>query len=84
MTKKANITVKIGEYESQGKTKGRYKTIGRLMSDGKGNDFLLLDATMLSMQLNYLANKDRNDNIICSIYAEDGNKGEGGGEGVPF
>jgi hypothetical protein len=50
------------------------------MSDDKGNEFLLLDATMLSMQLNYLANKDKNDNIICSIYAEE-NKNS---EGVPF
>ena len=81
MTKKANITVKIGEYESQGKTKYRYKNIGRLMSDDKGNDFILLDATILSMQLNYLANKDRNDNLICSIYAEDS---KGSSENVPF
>lgn len=84
MTKKANITVKIGEYESQSKTKGRYKVIGRLMSDEKGNDFILLDSTIVSMQLLYLANKDRKDNIICSIFADD-NSGSGTGSGdVPF
>lgn len=84
MTKKANITIKTGEYESQGKTKGRYKVIGRLMQDEKGNDFILLDSTMLSMQLNYLANKDRKDMVISSIFADDKSGSSDSGGEVPF
>lgn len=82
MTKKANITIKTGEYKSGETMKGRYKVIGRLMQDEKGNEFILLDSTIVSMQLNYIANKDRNDNIICSIFLE--NKDSEGGSGVPF
>lgn len=84
MGKKANITVKTGEYESQGKTKGRYKIIGKLMQDEKGNDFILLDSTILSMQINYFANKDRKDMIICSIFADEKSVSSDSGQDVPF
>ena len=91
MKKTGSLSVKIGEYEKDGKMKGRYKTIGQIMSDDKGKEFILLDATVISMQLFALANPKRLDSVIVSIFRDEKNGGgtvsSGGdsdGEGVPF
>lgn len=92
MKKTGSLSVKVGEYDDKdGKKKGRYKTIGRLMS-GDSGEFILLDATIISMQLFALANPKRLDSIIVSIFRDEkngggsagdaGNAGDGGD--VPF
>ena len=71
-----DLAVKIGEYEKDGGTKGRYKNIGAVFegNDGKGA-YMLLDSTCISMQLFALVNNDRRDSVIVSMF--DGSK-EGG------
>lgn len=68
-----DLAIKVGEYEKDGGTKGRYKNIGAVMegSDGKGM-YMLLDSTCISMQLFALVNKDRRDSVIVSMF--DGSK----------
>lgn len=83
MKKTGSLSVKVGEYEKDGNMKGRYKTIGRIMADDKGGEFVLLDATVISMQLFALANPKRQDSIIISIFRDEKNDA-GDGEGVPF
>lgn len=39
------IKVKIGEYEKNGETKGKYATVGRVLVDDEGNEMVLLDRT---------------------------------------
>lgn len=39
------IKVKTGEYQKDGKTKGRYQTVGRVLQDDKGGKMYLLDRT---------------------------------------
>lgn len=65
-----NLAVKIGEYESHGEKKNRYQRIGRIM-DGPNGQFVLLYALFISNQLNGLANKDRRDSIIVSMFTAD-------------
>lgn len=86
MKKTGSLSVKVGEYEKDGAKKGRYKTIGRIMANNDGKEFILLDATAISMQLFALANPKREDSIIVSIYRDekDGGGDAGEGEGVPF
>ena len=76
-----NLCVKTGEYESAGQKKGHYARIGRLM-DGENGQFILLDAAFISMQLFALANKDRRDSIIVSLFPEEG-RGQAAGHGAP-
>ena len=66
----ANLAVKIGEYEKDGQKKNRYLRIGRLMPGKDGGKFILLDASHISMQLFALANKDRRESIVVSIFEE--------------
>jgi hypothetical protein len=71
--KKYDLAVKVGEYEKNGEKKGRYKNIGTVFEGDKGM-YLLLDSTVISMQLFALVNKDRRDSIIVSMFEP---KGEG-------
>ena len=45
MSKKYDMVVKSGEYESGGVKKSRWKTIGSVMDDGKGGMYAFLDAS---------------------------------------
>ena len=84
MKKTGNLSVKGGEYEKDGKKKGQYKTIGRLMSGNDGSEFILLDAMVISMQLFALANPKQQDSIIVSIFRDEKNDAGYGGDEVPF
>lgn len=67
----ADITIKIGEYTNkQGETKASYKKIGRVL---QGNDgpFIALDATCLTMEINYLANKNRETQVMANIFSNE-------------
>jgi hypothetical protein len=68
--KVGDISVKTGTYEKNGQTKGKWKTIGALMENDEGQYFLMLDATVISMQLFALANKDRDSHITCSVFTD--------------
>lgn len=66
-TKKYDVAVKVGEYEVNGEKKNRYKNIGTIM-EGDNGPFLLLDASVLGMSLNYIANRERKDALLCSLF----------------
>lgn len=70
-TKKYDLAVKTGEYQKNGETKGRYKNIGAVFEGDKG-PYLLLDASVISMQLFALVNKDRRDSVIVSMFEPKG------------
>jgi hypothetical protein len=71
MSKKYDFAVAIGEYtDAQGGKKKRYKTIGAIMQ-GEHGLYMLLDATALSMQLFALANRDRRDSVLVSMFDAD-------------
>jgi hypothetical protein len=71
------IAIKVGTYESQGKEKGEYRRIGRLMQSDDGGHFLLLNADVLPMQFNYLANKERKSSVLCSVFPPRDEQGGG-------
>jgi hypothetical protein len=75
MSKKYDCAVVVGEYtDASGAKKKRYKTIGALMESEHG-PYLLLDASILSMQLFALANRDRRDSVLVSLYDVDRERG---------
>ena len=72
------IAIKVGEYtDRQNAVKGEYRRIGRLMQSDDGGYFLLLNADVLPMQLNYLANKERKSSLLCSVFAPRDEQGGG-------
>jgi len=80
----------IGEYTTPGgERKKRYKTVGAVMEGPDGGQFLLLDATVLSMQVFALANRDRRDSVLVSLF--DANRerhevpqGAAGDDDIPY
>lgn len=72
MSTSKRIAIKTGTYTGRdGQPKNRYKTIGELITKDDGGQFVTLDATCMSMQLFALANKERNDKIVCSLFSDD-------------
>ena len=92
MTKR--LMAKIGEYEKDGQTKGRYAEIGVILSNDKG-EYALLNPSVslggaLTMQnaMNEKAGRRTGDRLMVSIFSEDrqgggqssGNRDSGGGQ----
>jgi hypothetical protein len=76
--KTQRIAIKTGTYAARdGQTKNRYKTIGELITKDDGGMFVTLDASIVSMQLFALANKDRSDKLVCSLFSDDPKPGSG-------
>ena len=83
------ITAKIGSYEKDGQTKGRYANLGVVLSNDNG-EYMLLDPTVslagiLALQ-NDMAMKDgkqTRDRVMVSIFTDDsgGQRQQGGGYG---
>jgi hypothetical protein len=74
----ADLVVKVGEYERNGERKSINKNIGTLMENDDGRQFVLIDSTVLTMELNYIANKDRREKMIVSVFPKrDEDSGEG-------
>lgn len=77
------ISARVGSYEKNGETKGRYQDIGVIMSSDKG-DYVLLNPgvslagvfTMQTMDAKARGGKT-GDRIMCSIFDDD--NGNGGG-----
>ena len=46
MSKKTyDIVVKVGEYEKDGETKGRYINVGSILKNNEGKSFIIMDRT---------------------------------------
>jgi len=81
------LTAKIGEYEKDGQTKGRYANLGVVLSNDNG-EYMLMDPTIslggvLSLQNAMAAEKGQKlrDRVMVSIFADDNQRqGQGGGD----
>jgi hypothetical protein len=80
------LTAKIGEYEKDGQTKGRYVEVGVILSSDKG-EYILMDPTVnlagvltLQNMLNHKAGRKLSDRVMVSVFSED-RQGNGGGGG---
>ena len=72
MTTSKRIAVKVGEYTNNaGEKKGRWKTLGELITKDDGGMFIKLDATILNAACFALMNRERNDQIIASLFSDD-------------
>jgi hypothetical protein len=73
--------VKVGEYQKDGQTKGKYENVGALMEGDDGRQFLLLKRTFNSAGVPGTGDRD---SIIVSIFQNDGHgqgQNQGGGSG---
>jgi hypothetical protein len=63
------LAVAVGKYtDGAGQEKNRYKNIGRQVTKDDGGVFLLLDADIFHASLFALANRERKDQIIVSMF----------------
>ena len=83
MTKK--LVAKVGEYQKDGQTKGRYVTIGVILSNDNG-EYAILDPSVnlagaLTMQnmTNHQAGRKTGDKLMVSIFENDNSQGHQGG-----
>lgn len=66
MSKKYDITVKVGEYtDREGKTKGRYVNVGAVIQ-GKDGPYIMLDRTFNPAGV---PNPQNRDTVILSLFA---------------
>jgi len=85
MTKK--IMAKVGEYEHDGQTKGRYVEIGVIAENANG-EFVLLNpsvnlAGVLVQQRHFAATNKKGkpgDMVFCSVFENNYKGGNGGGQ----
>jgi hypothetical protein len=74
-----DLTVKVGEYQKDGQTKGKYENVGALMEGDDGRQFLLLKRTFNPAGVPGTGDRD---SIIVSIFQNDGQgQNQGGGSG---
>lgn len=71
VTRVGDISIKVGEYESDGKTKGEYEQIGQLMRADDGREFILLNNSALNPSLAMIANKDRRRRVAVAIFRDE-------------
>ena len=71
-TKLYDITIKVGEYPTKDGPKASYETIGGIFENEKGK-YLKLKASCLSMQLNFIANKEQKDFVFGSLFKASNN-----------
>ena len=83
------LSAKIGEYQKDGQTKGRYVDIGVILSNDNG-EYVLLDPTVnlsgvLTMQnmLAHKAGRKVSDRVMVGVFSDDdrGQSSNGGGQG---
>ncbi len=67
-TKIADLTIKVGEYQSGGVTKGEYQNIGQVLRTDKGDDLLLIESWALSSSLLRLVNPDNRRRVIINRF----------------
>lgn len=61
---KYNITVKVGSYEKDGVTKGRYQTVGKVMEKDDNSRFILIDPLF---NFGAVKREEGRDMIICNL-----------------
>lgn len=67
MTKRTHdLAVKIGTYEKDGQTKGRYENVGSVFQDDNGGEFITLKRTFNPAGV---PNPDGKDSVIISKFA---------------
>ena len=70
------LTAKIGEYQKDGATKGRYVNVGVLMNSNDGGEYVLLDPVSVAgilVQQNVLAaskGEQLRDRVMCGVWEE--------------
>ena len=79
------LVAKVGEYEKDGQTKGRYVQIGVILSNDKG-EYAIMDPSVnlagaLTMQnmTNHKAGRKTGDRLMVSIFSDDNQQSGGGG-----
>jgi len=79
------LTAKIGEYEKDGQTKGRYVEVGVILSNDKG-EYVLMDPTVnlagvltLQNMMNHKAGRKTSDRVMVGVFSEDRSGSAGGG-----
>lgn len=84
MTKRLNA--KIGTYQKDGQTKGRYASLGVIIPNDSG-EFILLDPTvdlggvlMLQNQMAASEGKPQRDRVMVSIFSDENQRQQGGGQ----
>lgn len=66
MPKKYDIVAKTGSYtDNQGNSKSRYQTVGALMADATGREFILLEAWFNPAGLE---RQDGKSSVILSLF----------------
>lgn len=75
------LTAKIGEYQKDGQTKGRYANLGVMMNSNDGGEYLLLDPTVsiggvLALQNALAISKGEQvrDRVMVGVWEEDNNQ----------
>jgi hypothetical protein len=72
-----NLAVATSKYtDRDGNQKSRYKTVGMLFEREDGSQFLALDASIVSMELQWIVNPDHNDKVMMGLYPVDSGDGE--------
>lgn len=82
------LTAKIGEYEKDGQTKGKYVDLGVILSNDKG-EYVLMDPTVnlagvltLQNMMNHKAGRKTSDRVMVGVFSDDkSGSGSGGGGG---
>lgn len=76
-----DLVIKVGEYtDSQGQTKARTKNIGSVFSREDGSQFIALDATIVAMETQWVANPNHSDKVMVSVYEVRDRNEQGGGQ----
>jgi hypothetical protein len=65
MRKVKDLCVKIGSYQKDGQEKGRWKTIGAIIDDGKGGEFMFLDRSFNPAGVPF---KEGSESIVVSMF----------------
>lgn len=79
MHKLYDVTVKTGEYQSNGETKSRYENIGTMMQ-GDNGPFLIMKRTFNPAGV---PNPENKDSVICSLFeprTDNQNQGQSQGQ----
>jgi hypothetical protein len=65
MEKIYDLAVKVGTYEKNGETKGRYENVGSVMKDNDGGKFILLNRTFNPAGV---PNPDNKSSVLISLF----------------
>ena len=69
------LTAKVGEYQKDGKTKGRYVDIGVILSNSNG-EYILLDPTvnLAGVMMKQRLMSGKGESVMVGIWSDDDQK----------